>query len=192
MLLDILRQFKWLDVVIVILFIRICYVALKNGFSSELFKFLGTLSAIYISFHYYTILSDMLQKQTRLNGMPLDFVDFFIFIVLVLIGYFIFVVLRMFLSRFMQLEAVSALNKWGGLCLGVMRAFFLIGLLSFILVISSTVYLSQSVKSSYLGKRSFAIAPNTYRWLWNNLFSKFSSEEKINQDITEVENIFKE
>jgi len=131
MLLDILRQFKWLDVVLVILFIRVCYSALKNGFSVELFKFLGTLSAIFLSLHYYTFLSDMIQKRANLNGMPLEFLDFFVFLLLALLGYFIFVALRIFLCRFMKLEAVPVFNKWGGLALGLLRGFFLVGLVSF-------------------------------------------------------------
>ncbi len=192
MLLDILKQFKWLDVVLVILFLRICYVSVKNGFSSELFKFLGTLSAIFLSLHYYTYLSDMLQKRSNLNGMPLEFLDFFMFLILALIGYFIFVALRIFLARFIQLEAVPVFNKWGGLALGVLRGIFLVGLVSFSLAISSTAYLSQSVQSSYLGKRTFAIAPNTYKWLWANVCSKFMGNEKLNNDILEVENNFKE
>jgi len=192
MLLDILKQFKWLDIVFVILFIRICFVALKNGFSSELFKFLGTLSAIFMALHYYTYLTDVIQNKIQLNGMPLEFLDFFVFVILALLGYFIFVALRIFLSRFMKLEAISAFNKWGGFALGLFRGFFLIGLVSFALAISSTAYLSESVKSSYLGKRSFTIAPNTYKWLWNNIGSKFMSNEKLNKDILEVENNFKE
>ncbi|MFA5005292.1 MAG: CvpA family protein [Candidatus Omnitrophota bacterium] len=192
MLLDILRQFKWLDIVFVILFIRICFVALRNGFSSELFKLLGTLSAIFLSLHYYTYLSDMIQNRTKVNGMPLEFLDFFIFLVLVFLGYFIFVALRIFLSRFIQLEAVPLFNKWGGLALGLLRAFFLVGLVSFGLAVSSTTYLSESVKSSYLGKRSFSIVPNTYKWLWGNVGSKIMSNEKLNTDISEVEKNFEE
>jgi uncharacterized membrane protein required for colicin V production len=145
-----------------------------------------------MALHYYTYLTDVIQNRIQLNGMPLEFLDFFVFVILALLGYFIFVALRIFLSRFMKLEAISALNKWGGFALGLFRGFFLIGLVSFALAISSTAYLSESVKSSYLGKRSFTIAPNAYKWLWSNIGSKFMSNEKLNKDILEVENNFKE
>ena len=52
MLLDIIRQFNWFDVAIIILFIRICYIAFRSEFPVELFKLAGIICAIYISMHY--------------------------------------------------------------------------------------------------------------------------------------------
>jgi hypothetical protein len=54
----------------------------------------------------------------------------------------------------------------------------------FMLTISSIGYLKGSVQSSYLGKRIFLIAPDTYSWLWNSIVSKFSSSEKYNEGVT--------
>ena len=75
MLTDFIQHFNWVDIVIIIVFLRIGYVSLKTGILIEVFKFLGALSAIYISSHYYTNLSDSLKKFIPGNIMPLEFLD---------------------------------------------------------------------------------------------------------------------
>jgi len=190
MLIDIFRQFNFLDIILLIVLFRICYVALKMGLPVEIFKLLGVLSAIFISLHYYTILSNLIQKQYSLNNMPLEFMDFLISLILVVASYLIFVVLRSIFCRFMKMEATPKINKFGGLILGLVRGVLVIGLISYILGISSISYLARSVKYSYLGSRAFAIAPRTYTWLWSNIFSKFSSGEKLNPTVNEVKDNF--
>jgi hypothetical protein len=101
------------------------------------------------------------------------------------------VVLRSILFRFVQLNAIPKINQFAGLILGIGRSFLIIGLLSFALVISSVNYLNSTVKHSYLGKRALVIAPQTYNWLWSNIFSKFSAHEKYNSTVTEVMEEFK-
>lgn len=191
MLLDLLRQLNWLDILIIILLFRICYIALKSGLPAEIFKLLGTLSSIYISLHYYTALSDFIRGRFALDKkMPLEFLDFLSFLSLAVASYLFFVLLRSVFYRFIKLEAVDRLNKWGGFVLGIGRGILLSGLIIFILVISSISYLKQSVKSSYLGPCFFKVAPNTYNWLWNNLTSKFMAQEKFNKTVLEAQESF--
>ncbi|MBM3246612.1 MAG: CvpA family protein [Candidatus Omnitrophica bacterium] len=194
MLLDILKQFNWVDVLVIILLIRICYAAINNGFSAEVFKLLGTIVAIYLSLHYYTQLSDWLQAHGgKTEKLPLEFLDFLLFTLLVIVGYLIFVLLRSIFYRFIKMEAAPNLNKWGGLVLGIFRGYLLAGLVVFILVISSVTYLKTSVKNSYTGKPLFKVAVNTYSWLWNSITSKFMPGEKFNNTILEArEGLFSE
>ncbi|MCX5706293.1 MAG: CvpA family protein [Candidatus Omnitrophica bacterium] len=191
MLTDILKQFKWLDIFILILVVRVCYVSIKTGFPVEIFKFLGTLSAIYASLHYYTLTSDFIRQRLPLEAkMPLEFLDFVMFLLLAAAAYFIFFLLRTTFYRLIKIEAVSTLNKWGGLVLGIARSVLLAGLVIFLLSISSVDYLKNSVKHSYLGVRFFKVAPATYSWLWNSLISKFSSGEKFNKTVLDTEKGF--
>ncbi|MFA6358558.1 MAG: CvpA family protein [Candidatus Omnitrophota bacterium] len=179
-------QFNYLDVLIVIVLIRICCIALAMGLTIEIFKFLGVIFATYISLHYYVSVSDIVQRTFLPKGMPLEFLDFLVFVVLVLAGYAGFAALRVVFYRFIKLESIPWLNKIGGLVLGVIRWFFVVGLLVFTLNISSISYLSNSVRHSYLGSRAFSISPNTYSWLWKNIFSKFSGKEKFNSTVSEA------
>ena len=187
MLLDIIKQFNWLDIIVVIILFRICYIAVKSGLLVELFKILGTLLAIYLSLHYYTMLSDFFRNRIAVKSLPLEFLDFLSFTVLAILGYLIFVSLRDLFYHFIKMEAVPQLSKWGGLILGMGRGILLGGLIIFMLMISSVSYLKNSVKDSYSGKRLFKVAPATYSALWDNLMSKFATKEKFNSTILEVQ-----
>jgi uncharacterized membrane protein required for colicin V production len=179
------------DLFVIIAFVRICYVAFKTGFTIELFKLLGTLLAIFISMQYFTIISDtFIRRPVATEKIPLEFIDFVSFLILVISGYTIFVFLRSVFYRFIKMEAAPNLQKWGGLILGVLRALLCVSLIIFMLVISSFQYTKISVQDSYSGKSLFKIAPATYAWLWNNVTSKFINNEKFNKAILEIQDDF--
>lgn len=190
MLLDILKQFKWVDIFVIILLIRVCYVSFKTGFTIELFKLLGTVAAIFFPLHYYTFFSDRVIQRASTQKMPLEFIDFISFLILAIVSYAVLILLRGVFHRFVKMEAVPILNKWGGLILGVARGFLLTGLLMYMLVISSVSYFKNTVANSYSGKSLFSIAPATYNWVWYSIVSKFTTEGKINNTVMEVQNKF--
>ena len=190
MVMEIFNQFNFLDVVILIILFRICYIAVKMGLAVEFFKLLGVLFSIYFASHYYTYFSDMIQQRFIPGGMPLEFMDFIIFIILACAVYLVFVLLRVTFSRFMKMEAAPKINKYGALILSLARGYFTVGLLIYVLMISSVSYLSNSVKHSYLGSRSFSISAQTYNWIWESILSKFSPQEKPNSVVNEVRDNF--
>lgn len=185
-MMEAISQFNFLDILILIIVFRICYIAFEMGLAVEFFKLSGILFTTYISLHYYTTFSDILQRWFFPKGMPLEFLDFLVFIFLASSAYLGFVVLRSIFYRFMRLEALPNINRFGGLILGIARSFFVIGLMIYILLISSVNYLSNSVKHSYLGSKIAYVSPQTYGWIWNNIISKFSSNEKFNPTVNEV------
>ena len=183
MSLDIFRHFNYLDIIILIIILRICYIAIKTGLPVELFKLVGILSAIFLSLHYYVFLSDSMLKNIDLGLAPLKLVDFLIFIFLAIAGYLLFMFLRCIFYRFIKLEAVPTLSKWGGLVLGVLRSLFMSSLICFTLLVSGLPYLNKSVENSYLASRIYKVPFNTYKWGWNSLFSKFMGSEKSNMNV---------
>ncbi|MFA6216097.1 MAG: CvpA family protein [Candidatus Omnitrophota bacterium] len=187
MIFDTVRQFNWVDIVFVLILLRFCYIGLKNGFPSELFKFLGTMFSIYISLHYYAIVSDFLAARINLKILPKEFLDCIIFVLLASASYLVFVVLRETFGRYLKMEAVPQLNKWGGCVVSFIRAFFLTSLVSFALLISSVAYLKNSVVNSYSGKPLYTMASSTYRWFWDGVMSKFMTHEKFNETVLEVQ-----
>lgn len=192
MILEALGKFNFLDFVLVIIFLRVCYIAAVMGLSIEIFKLGGVLFSSFIALHYYTYFSDLIMKKSSAQVVPLDFMDFMVFIFLIAAGYLSFVLLRNLLFRFVQLNAIPKINQFLGLLLGILRGFLVVGLIAFTLTISSVNYLSSSVKHSYLGSQAFEILPQTYGWLWNNIFSKFLSKEKFNPVVTQTVEKFKE
>jgi len=191
MLLNILKQINWVDIGVMLLFVRICITAFKNGFPIELFKFIGTLLAIYLSSHYYIIVSDYIANWLALGKrLPLEFLDFIVFVLIAIGGYSILVLLRSVFGKLLKMEAISTLNKWGSLVLGVARALLLSSLIIFAMFISSVDYLKSSARVSYSGKHLFRVCPDTYSWIWHALTSKFATGEKFNDNITSVNEEF--
>jgi membrane protein required for colicin V production len=186
MILETLAKFNFLDFIILIVLFRICYIAAQTGLSIEIFKFLGVLFSTYISLHYYASVSDLIRRSFLPKEMPVEFTDFIAFVLLLVLVGLSFVIIRNILVRFVQLNAIPKINKIFGLILGIGRAYLVIGLIAFTLMISSVSYFRSSVEHSYLGSRAFTISPQTYDWLWSNIFSNFSAQEKFNPMVTET------
>jgi len=191
MLLNIIKQFNWIDIFVIILLFRICYISIRSGLAIEIFKVSGTVLAIFLSFHYYTNLADIVKLRFTGGKVPIEFLDFFCFVFLAMLGYLIIAVLCKVLLRFIKIEAVPALDKWGGLTLGVVRGFLLSSVVIYVLLISSINYFKDSVIDSYFGKRLFKIAPVTYGKILSGFISKFVPKEKFNPSIQELEKTFK-
>ncbi|MFA5118347.1 MAG: CvpA family protein [Candidatus Omnitrophota bacterium] len=187
MIFDTVRQFNWVDIVFILIFLRFCYIGLKNGFFTALFKSMGTILAIYVSLHYYTIISDFLAARVNLKVLPKEFLDFIVFVLLSSLSYLFFVGIRELLSRYLKMEAVPQLNKWGGFVVSIIRAFFLTSLVSFGLLISTVAYLKTSAVNSYSGRPLYTAASSTYRWFWHGFMSKFMTHEKFNETVLEVQ-----
>jgi len=189
MLLGILKQLNWLDFFVIIIFLRIAFIAFNSGFPLELFKLLGTVFSVYLSLHYFTFFTDYIGQRnpSAKERVPLEFMNFISLIAIAIIGYLIFVALRLVFDRFVKMEISSVINRWLALLLGAIRGFFLASLITFVLVISSIGYLKNSVKVSFIGKQIFNFAPNAYSWMWNNIASKFAIGENFNHTVLEVQ-----
>jgi len=188
MLTDVFKNINWVDIFVIIILFRIGYIAINQGFRIEIFKLLGTISAIYVSLHYYVHFAVGIVKFAPIveDVMSSEFLEFLSCIALAMITYLIFVLLRSLFYRLLKMEALPALNHWGGFVLGIARASLLAGLIIFILVASDVSYLKNSVKKSYSGPYLAKLAPATYSSLWNVFMSKFMTGEKFNKAAVEL------
>lgn len=189
MISDILKQLNWIDFLMAVLFLRIIFMALSTGFALELFKLLGTLASLYLSLHYFTLFTDWVGGRTPAakGKIPLQFMDFISLIAIAIIGYLMFVALRLVFDRFIKTEIHPLVNKAVALILGSFRGLFLTSLIAFLLVGSSISYLKDSVRSSFTGRRAFNLAADTYSWTWDHIASKFSVGERFNSTVLEVQ-----
>ncbi|OGX44174.1 MAG: hypothetical protein A3G38_02195 [Omnitrophica WOR_2 bacterium RIFCSPLOWO2_12_FULL_51_8] len=186
MLHDIVSKINWVDLFVIIILLRILYIASENGLPVEFFKFLGTVFSLYLSLHYYSAAGTFLQERLYLKIVPKDFLDFVVFALLAIAGYLIFVILRNLFSKNIVMEAAPNLNRWGGFLLGLFRSLLILGVLTFTLLLCNINYLKQSVIDSYFASRIVRIAPAAYGLIWNNITSKFISHEKFNQAVDQV------
>ena len=183
---DFVTRSNWVDIFVLIIVFRIGYNAMRTGIMIEIFKFGGVISSIYISSHYYTILSDFIKQRLPGEFMPLEILDFLSFIILLTLGYLIFVLLRSICRNFIKLDSPSIINRWTGLALGILRGYLISGIVIFAMVISSVAYLKNSSANSYFAKQLFQVQAGVYTWLWNNVGSKLMTSEKFNPTIEEV------
>jgi uncharacterized membrane protein required for colicin V production len=149
----------------------------------QLFWFLGSIAAVYLSLHYYSSLAAFLGKRFPAHGMPAEYWNLITFILLAVVGYLFFVLLQKLFARYITMQATPRLNKYGGLVLGAMRGIMVAGLIIFLFSISSVAYLQNTVSHSYAGQHLFKVAPATYTWLWKNIMSKFMTSEHPNTDV---------
>ncbi|MBL7070237.1 MAG: CvpA family protein [Candidatus Omnitrophica bacterium] len=187
-MIDILKQFNWLDIFLVVVFLRICYVSLKRGLTIEFFKFIGILLSVYLSFQYYTSLSNFLHSVAFVEATPLGFLKFICFLILAFSGYFLLVALRRLFTLLIKIEDVpGVINRWAGFLLGLLRGVLTVSFILFALFISSNEYLRGSVQGSLVAKPVFQIAPLAYRGIWDSIISKFSPDQGLNGDVLSIE-----
>lgn len=184
---SIIENINWFDICFAILLLRICYIAVKNGFPQEVFKIFGTIAAVFFSLQYYVSLSAFIRGRVGLESNALQSLDFFVFVILVILSHMFFVILRKIFSKALKVEALPTLNKWGGFILGLARGLLLGSLLMFILLLSGVGFLNRGAKESYSGKYIVGIAPAVYSSLWHGLFSKFFTGEKFNDNVLQVQ-----
>jgi uncharacterized membrane protein required for colicin V production len=186
MALYILKRFNWVDVFVLIILFRISYIAIKNGLSIELFKFLGALFAVYLSLHYYTVLADFVGNRLNLKNTFREFLYPSTCITFAILGYSVFALLRKIFARFIMMEAIPSLNKWGGFFLGIARFILSISLVMYFFIISPFGYLKHSTNNSFSSRYLLKVAPATYSSLWIGIISKFMTQEKFNQDVFRI------
>ena len=187
MIMNIIKAMNWVDIFIAILIFRIIYCAIKKGLSIEVFKLMGTFLALYLAMHYYARLGNYFQRlMPGPPTIPLEFWDLLSLILLSLLGYAVFLVLREVISRMVKTQVISTLNKWGAAALGICRGVLLTGLIMYIFCNPTLQYTRISVNDSYLGQWFLTVAPGVYRFTWDNITSKFASGEEFNKSVLEV------
>jgi uncharacterized membrane protein required for colicin V production len=187
MLFNILRQVNGVDLIIAIVLLRIGYTAVKTGVVTEAFKLLGTITATYLSFHYFTTLGDFMRGGQVTKSMGLEFLDFLAFVLLALLGYGFFLVARLAFGRFIKVEAVPRLNKIGALILGAVRGLLAASLIVFMLIISSVSVVKDMATGAYFGRSIYHVSFSLYSGMWNGFFSKVMPQESFNNTLLEIQ-----
>lgn len=181
---QILTQLNWIDILVIVIIIASAYKGSKSGFSAEIFKLIGLILSVYLSLHYFSQASDLLTKYAPVIGVV--FADFFCFLIIAALTYLSMVLLRGVFTKFVKTEATAVLDRWGGMFLGTLKGLLFISLLFLLFYLSSVPYLTASLKKSRFGNSLTSVDVNVYEFIFNNLTSKFSPNEQLNQSIQEV------
>jgi uncharacterized membrane protein required for colicin V production len=185
MIKDIVSRLNWLDVVIIVLSLRIIYSGLLKGLPIEIFKTIGILAGAIFSLNYYPALSAFI--NSKINFSP-ELVDFNSYLVILFSAVVSLALIRDIVLKLVKIEAVSALNKWGGICLGFARSLIITSAILFSFLIINNDYLKTSMQKSYFSKNIVKINAKIYEFTWQNLVIRFFPGNTFNNKALELTN----
>lgn len=157
---EIISRINWVDILVLILMIRMSYVAFSQGLSHEIFPFFGIIIVVIFTFHYYTKLGEALSMGT--NMVP-EIANFIAFLLLVTVLGFLVKLLKSILDKIIKVEWHPVIEKFGGIFVGVIRAYIITSLILTVLALMPLSYLQWSIRERSLTGRYILMAgPEIY------------------------------
>lgn len=158
---DIIQRVNWVDVLVVILMLRMSYVAFQEGLSHVIFPTIAVLLVIIISLHYYQKIGSILSQN--LVNIPIEVSNFLSFFTLAIIISLIFKLLRVILEKIIRVEWHPFIERFGGLIVGIVRASLIVSLVLTAIVLVPIRYFQWSIRDrSVAGMHFLRIGPNVY------------------------------
>jgi uncharacterized membrane protein required for colicin V production len=178
MLTHLIKSINWIDVALVILFLRMIFVGVKNGFISEFFKSLGVVIAVFISLHYYSFLAAWGAQKT---GFAWKYWDLVIFAVLWFAVAFFFKYVRDGILFLFKVETNhQGFDKYAAGVVAVGRGILVCSMTLFLILLTYNGPLTRMVLRSYSFKITGHAAVGTYSFLYHHLIDKLFVGEHYN------------
>ena len=182
-----LSNFTWLDICVVGVIARGCWIVLRKGVLVELFKIAALIFAIFIGLHFYSRCGDFFINM--LHGMkPAAYIFSYVLLIGVTVG--IFRIARdgaLVLFRDKD-DASSGKGKIIGLIMGFGRALLLSSLIFLGCLIVDNVHLTRTVRHSFTGQFILPLSPAVYSGVHHFLIRPvFPGEKKNTRAISLVE-----
>ena len=158
---DIILRLNWIDVIVIFIMLRTSYVAFVDGLSHEIFPLIGAVSVLILSLHYYNILALFISRHILQVNTAVAV--FFSFLALVIIIGLVFRLLRGLVDAIIKVSWHPALEKFGGLVVGVMRASVVASTTLIILALLPLPYIQWSIREKAVtGMYFLRIGPEIY------------------------------
>ena len=184
MLTHLIKSINWIDAALVLLFIRMIFVGIKSGFISELFKFLGVVTAAFVSLHYYSFIAAWLALKTRISW---DYWDLVMFAGLWFAVFFLFKFAREGILFLFKVETNhEGFDKYGAGVVAVFRGILVCSLTIFLILLTHNGPVTRMTLRSYSYKIAGRTAVSTYSFLYNNLVDKLFAGEHYNAAAAQV------
>ena len=180
MFLKLISSINWIDLLIIGCGARIIYIGIKNGFATELFKLVGVLGAIFITFHYYTNLAKFLHKHIAVTESLLTVLCFGVLLTIVLL---LFKLIREGTMLIFKIQAHPLLDQWGGLAIALIRSLLVGSLILISLQVVGIEYLQRNGRKAFFSPYLFELSPNVYKACYAGFISKFFPNEKLNSAV---------
>ena len=184
MLTHLIKSINWIDAALILLFIRMIFVGVKNGFISELFKSIGVVTAVFVSLHYYSFLAEWVALKTKISW---DFWDLVIFAGLWFTVLFLFKFVREGILLLFKVETThQGFDKYAAGIVAVGRGILVCSLTIFLILLTHNGPVSRMTLRSYSYKITGRAAVGTYSFLYNNFVDKLFVGEHYNAAAAKV------
>lgn len=158
---EIIKRINWVDLLVIILVIRISYVAFQEGLSHEIFPAVGSLAIIVLCLHYYKRIGIWISQN--IFNMPLDLSNFLSFLLLAVIIGVTFKIVKALLDKIIKVEWHPFIERFGGLAIGIMRASIVASIVLTIIALMPLSYLQWSIREkSVIAMHFLKIGPTIY------------------------------
>lgn len=164
---DLMQQINYLDLVALVLFVRIVYIAGQRGSIIEAFKMVGVIAGIIISFENYDVIGSFVMEKLSL---PPELINVVFFVALVFFGYFILVIFRdLVLKVFKKKDKVPGIDRPIAMIFGVVRFSLIYSIMLVAMLISGVTGTRDIVKNSYLAHYFVPIAPKVHSVIFQQI-----------------------
>lgn len=172
MLTHFIKSINWVDVALVILLVRLIFIGVKNGFITEVCKFLGVLLSLCIALHFYPMI---------------PFPALVAFLVLVGLGYGFFFVIRLGLGMLFKAETQhEGFDKYAAGVIAIGRGFLTASLVIFALLLSQQPWLIRQARESVAYKLAGSTSVHTYSLIYNQIVAKIVGGQHFNEEVYKV------
>lgn len=144
---DFLKQFNWVDIIVLIFLLRGIYRGAKNGVILELFSLSGWGLAIFLSFKFYKSIAQTLKERTEL---PLVLDELLAFAAIIIATIILANIVGGILKHIIKIKIVERISLWAGAVLGLMKAGVVLSVIFYGAGILSIPYLEKSIKEKSL------------------------------------------
>ena len=180
MITHLIKSINWIDAALLVLFVRMIFVGVKNGFISEFAKSFGVVVAVFVSLHYYIYIAVWVASKTKLSW---NYWDLVIFAALWLVVAIFFKFVREGLLILFKVETNhEGFDKYAAGVVAVGRGILICSLTIFVILLMHWGPLTRMALHSYSFKITGSAAVNTYSFLYKNLIDKLFVGEHYNAD----------
>jgi uncharacterized membrane protein required for colicin V production len=184
MLTHLIKSINWIDVALVLVFIRIIFIGVKNGFIAEFFKSIGVVVAVFVSLHFYSFLAAWIALKTKMSWEYWDLVMFALLWLLVAVFF------KFFREGVLILFKVETnhqgFDKYAAGVVAVGRGILVCSLTIFLILLTHSGVLTRMTLRSYSFKVAGRASVSTYSFLYNHLVDRFVAGEHYNAAAAQV------
>jgi len=158
---QIFSKINWVDVLVIIIMLRMSYIAFQEGLSREIFPLIASVCTIVLSLQYYTRLAIFLSKNAF--NLPIALTSFLSFTALVICLSIVFKFTIVVLDKIIKVTWHPLLDRFGGLIFGIARASVIASMILIIIALIPLSYPKHSIKDrSLTGVYFLSVGPVIY------------------------------